>query len=65
MINNKLIKVFDSNKAKELVDLGFRYTLENMNGQTIHAFFMSEELLKYLNSNFDRKDFFLDNMLHF
>lgn len=64
-MEKNLIKVFDSKKAKELVDLGFRYTLDSINGQSVYAFFVSEELLKYINSNFDSKDFFLDNMLHF
>ncbi len=64
-MENKLIKVFDSKKAQELVDLGFRYTLDSINGQSVYAFFDCEDLLKYINSNFDSKDFFLDNMLHF
>lgn len=62
---NNLIKVFDSKKAKELVDLGFRYTLDSINGKPIYAFFVFEDLLKYINSNFDAKDFFFDNMLRF
>ncbi len=64
-MDNKLIKVFDSKKAQELADLGFRYTLDSINGQSVYAFFICEDLLKYINSNFDSKDFFLDNMLHF
>jgi len=64
-MEKNLIKVFDSKKAEELANLGFRYTLDSINGQSIYAFFFSEELLKYINSNFDSKDFFLDNMLHF
>ncbi len=64
-MENKLIKVFDSKKAQELADLGFRYTLDSINGQSVYAFFVYEDLLKYINSNFDSKDFFLDNMLHF
>lgn len=64
-MEKNLIKVFDSKKAKELVDLGFRYTLDSINGQSVYAFFVSKELLEYINSNFDSKDFFLDNMLHF
>lgn len=64
-MENKLIKIFNPDKAKELADLGFRYTLDSMNGQTIYAFFVSKKLLNYINSNFDSKDFFLDNMLHF
>lgn len=64
-MEKNLIKVFDSKKAKELADLGFRHTLDSINGQSIYAFFVSKELLEYINSNFDSKDFFLDNMLHF
>ena len=65
MENKNLIKVFDSNKAKELADLGFRYTLDHINNQTVYAFFVSKELTEYLNSNFDSKDYFINNTLHF
>lgn len=64
-MENKIIKVFDSKKAKELADLGFRYILDSINGQSVYAFFVSDDLLKYINSHFDSKDFFLDNMLRF
>lgn len=64
-MENNLIKIFNPDKAKELADLGFRYTLDSINGESVYAFFVSEELLKYINSNFDSKDFFLNNMLHF
>lgn len=64
-MEKNLIKVFDSKKAEELASLGFRYTLDSINGQSVYAFFVSKELLEYINSNFDSKDFFLDNMLHF
>lgn len=64
MIKN-LIKVFDPNKAEQLAKLGFRYTLERINNQTVYAFFVSEELLEYINSNFDSKDYFINNTLHF
>ena len=64
-MEKNLIKVFDSKKAEKLANLGFRYTLDSINGQSIYAFFVSKELLEYINSNFDSKDFFLDNMLHF
>lgn len=60
-----LIKVFNPQKATELADMGFRYTLDSVNGQSIYAFFVSEELMTYLNSNFEANDFFYDNMLRF
>ena len=64
-MESKTIKVFDSKKANELADLGFRYILDSINGQSVYAFFVSDDLLKYINSHFDSKDFFLDNMLRF
>lgn len=64
-VENNLIKVFDSNKAQELADLGFRYTLDRINNQEVYAFFVSKELTDYLNSNFDAKDYLMNNTLHF
>ncbi len=64
-MENNLIKVFNLEKAKELADLGFRYTLDSINNQTVYAFFISKELINYLNSNFDSKDYFINNTLHF
>ena len=60
-----LIKVYDQDKANQLIDLGFKYILESVDGKTVYAFFGSEKLISFLNSNFDSKDFFYNNMLHF
>ena len=65
MENKNLIKVLNQDKAQELADLGFRYTLDRINNQTVYAFFVSKELTEYLNSNFDSKDYFMNNTLHF
>ena len=65
MNNKNLIKVLDQDKAKELISLGFKYTTETMNGKKVHSFFMSEELRKYINSNFLKQDFLLSNKLTF
>jgi len=64
-MQTKLIKVLNPDKANELINLGFKYTLESINNQTVYAFFVSKELTDYLHSNFDAKDFFYNNMLHF
>lgn len=61
----KLIKVYDQDKANQLISLGFKYILESVDGKTVYAFFVSEKLISFLNSNFDTKDFFYNNMLHF
>ena len=65
MENKNLIKVLNQDKAQELINLGFKYTTETMNGKTIYSFFMSEELRKYINSNFSKQDFLLSNKLTF
>ena len=64
-MQNNLIKVLDQDKAQELINLGFKYTTEIMNGKTVHSFFMSEELKLYLDSHFSKKDFLLSNKLSF
>ena len=64
-MDKKLIKTFDSQKAKELAKLGFKYILDRMNGQSVYTFFVSEELLKYINSKYETNDFFYENILRF
>ena len=65
MDNKNLIKVLNQDKAQELISLGFKNTIETMNGKKVHSFFMSEELRKYINSNFSKQDFLLSNKLTF
>ena len=61
----KLIKVLNPSKADELAKLGFNYTTENQGDSTIHVFFESEDLLKILQSNFSKKDYFIDKTMNF
>ena len=65
MENKNFIKVLNQDKANQLIIKGFKYTTETMNGKTIHSFFVSEELLSYVNKNFDKRDFFLSNKMTF
>lgn len=65
MESKNLIKVLNQEKAQELINLGFKYTTETVNGSTIHSFFMSEELRKYVNKNFDKGSFLLSNKMTF
>jgi len=64
-INDKLIKVLNPTIAEKLISLGFKYVLESINSETVYAFFVSEDLLRYLHENYETKDFFYNNMLHF
>lgn len=64
-MKENLIKVLNQDKAQTLINLGFKYIKETMNQQTVHSFFVSEELLKYVNQNFDKHDFLLANKMTF
>lgn len=64
-MENNLIKVLNQDKAQELISLGFKYTIETMNGKKIHSFFISEEIMDYINSNFSKQEFLLSNKLTF
>ena len=64
-MQNNLIKVLNQEKAQELINLGFKYTIETVNGDTVHSFFMSEELRQYINGHFSKQDFLLSNKLTF
>lgn len=64
-MKENLIKVLNQDKAQMLINLGFKYIKETMNQQTVHSFFVSEELLKYVNQNFDKHDFLLTNKMTF
>lgn len=64
-MKENLIKVLNQDKAQMLINLGFKYIKETMNQQMVHSFFVSEELLKYVNQNFDKHDFLLTNKMTF
>ena len=64
-MDKNLIKVLNQDKAQELINLGFKYTTETMNGKKINSFFMSEELQNYVNSYFSINDFLLSHKLTF
>ena len=64
-MDKKLIKLFDPHKAEMLKQLGFEYMLEDVGDKRAYVFCVSEELLSYLDGNFEQRDFFLDNTLRF
>lgn len=60
-----LIIVLNPEKAEELSNLGFKYIPQAINGQTAYGFFISEEIMQYVNSHFAKTDFLLHNRLIF
>ena len=65
MENKNLIKVLNQDKAQELINIGFNHVKETEVENVTYCFFMSEELRKYINSNFSKQDFLLSNKLTF
>ena len=60
-----VIYVFDQEKAKLLQNLGFKYTERNIDGKKAYQFIGTEELMKSLNSKFDRSDFLVRKNMYF
>jgi len=60
------IMVSNPAKLEELKMAGFStYIQEKQNGQDVFVFAKTPELIKYLNSRFEKGDFFYTNKLHF
>lgn len=64
-IGQYLIKVINADKAKYLDELGFSYIKENINNQDVFVFTSNPEIIKYLQSNFNKSDFVIENTLRF
>ena len=65
MKNVKFIKVLNPIKAKQLENLGFKYTLEKFNGEDLFVFQITDELVKQVQSTFSKNDFFIDKTMNF
>lgn len=64
-MDKKLIKLFDSEKAEQLSNSGFKYMIEDIGEQKAYVFCVSQELLGYLQANFSQNDFVIENTLRF
>jgi hypothetical protein len=62
---NEIIKVLNIDKAFELINSGFKYTIEILEGKTIYVFIANDSLIKYINNNFNKHDFFIDKTMNF
>ena len=64
-IGQYLIKVINADKAKYLAELGFSYIKENINNQDVFVFTSNPEIIKCIQSNFNKSDFVIENTLRF
>jgi len=60
-----LVKILNSDKANELVKLGFKYTKEKIEDKTCYVFIQTNDLIKQLNASFSKNDFFIDKTMNF
>lgn len=60
-----LIKVVNQESADKLISLGFTYTKEYLEDKTIYVFMITDKLMKVVQSNFSKKDYFVDNRICF
>lgn len=59
------IKVLNPELAQKLINMGFKYTKEQIANKEVYAFAESEEIKKILSENYCREDFFICNKLCF
>lgn len=65
MSNSNLIKIVNPIKAEELRLMGFSYMLEKEGEKTLYVFTSTEELISYINKNFEKKDYLYEKRLKF
>lgn len=61
----KLLKVINQEKACELIKLGFRYTTENFDNNTLYVFVIDDALMQIVQKNFAKSDFFIERTMNF
>lgn len=59
------IKIMNPDIAKVLAELGFNYTTEKLNNETVYCFSDDKSLREYLMKNYSSKDSFESNRLSF
>lgn len=59
------ILILDKNQADTLLSLGFKYTKRNIKNKELFVFIQTNELMKELNSKFERSSFFISSTVNF
>lgn len=61
----KIVYIFEKIKADYLRSLGFIYNEKEIDNKKVYQFFGTEELIKLLNSKFDKGDFLVQKNMCF
>lgn len=59
------VNITDEEKANKLMAAGFKCTKQTISNKQIYSFLNTPELTSYLNSNFSKQEYFIDNKLRF
>lgn len=59
------IIILDKTKADTLLSLGFKYTKRNIDNKEAFVFIQTNELMKELSQNFDRRSFLVSSTVNF
>ncbi len=65
MINIGEILILDKSKADTLLLLGFKYITRNIDNKEVFVFIQTNELMKELNSKFEKGSFFIGKTVNF
>ncbi len=65
MIHIGEVIILDKNQANTLLSLGFKYTQRNIDNKEVFVFIQTNELMKELNSKFERSSFLLNQNVCF
>ena len=59
------VLILDKTKADTLLSLGFKYTKRNIDNKEVFVFIQTNELMKELNSKFEKSSFILQKNICF
>ena len=59
------ILILDKSKADSLKSAGFKYTVRHIDGKNVFVFIQTNELMKELNSKFEKGSFFVHKVMCF
>lgn len=61
----EVINILDKDIALKLDTLGFKYNIQLINNKQVYTFIESPELMKILNSKFNKTSFFTSKYMNF
>lgn len=60
-----ILKTFNKEVADRLVENGFIYINETINGQTVYGFLKTDDLTNFIIRHFTENEFYIENVLRY